>query len=162
MSENEGKKNISSIGIIKKLGRDLSKEDNQIGVEADIPIEEEVSRGVDIAEGLKVNEGITTPSTRERSQASGGAGIKDGKVNVFNISSGKIMERGLVQEEVGDQHKTTVDAVKSKEKIFVDRNSKKDFSSEKSQSEKFSILIIGIVVLLILLSFFLFKSVCTD
>ncbi len=99
MSEKEDKKSLSSIGVIKKTEKISPKEENLIGVEADIPVDsDEIVDVNNISEGLRVNDKSAGLVTDRSEVGETRLETKESQVQVFNISSGKVVKKNLYED----------------------------------------------------------------
>ncbi len=159
MSDNENKKGLFSINIVKKTEsaspeKVVERQGTEIGVEADIPIEGEcVDESLNISSNLKLNK--EPEQIKEESESPAKSEILEKKVQVFNISSGKVIEKGPF---TGEKEVKVSDPPAQVNKKFHS-------AIKEPQENTFNrILLIasGIVILLILLFVALSNSICVD
>jgi hypothetical protein len=157
MNEKEDKKTLSSIGVLKKTIEENKPERNDIGVEADIPVEGDNSETeVNLNAEWKVNQPQKVEEKKGETPESDGPKIdlkiSENRVQVFNISAGRVMEKDLSGPEETEK--------KTSSSIYVDKSvlekNKRPASAIKQNSQGLSSkliigIIIGIVLLLILI-----------
>ncbi len=97
MPDSEDRKGLFSVDVVKKTEKVSKNAETDIGVEADIPVEDEIADLGDLSSNLKINESISKPRIEE-SGVPVREEIKEKKIQVFNISSGKVIERDLLSE----------------------------------------------------------------
>jgi len=168
MPDNEDKKNLFSVDVVKKTEKVLEKKESEIGVEADIPIEDDGYISYEnLSSNLKPNESISQPPKNE-AQKSSSLEIKEKKFQVFNISSGKVIEKDLDQEEKLPEE-TFINKMEAKNiKTESPSNVNKDIRSavrtpEGREFNKMPLLILGGILVLIILLYFVFnKAICME
>ncbi len=163
MPDNEDKKTLSSIGVIKKTEKIIQKEEEQIGVEADIPVDgDEITNSDSLAEGLKLNENISAARTEEK-EPEIEIKPKESKVQVFNISSGKIIQKNIIDDEKPAETVINDNEQKAKPDLSSLPSVKKtrpafESNDKKSINKNFMIIVGVILVILVFLLIFVFKG----
>jgi len=162
MSDKEDKKSLSSIGVLKKTAEGDSTKEGEIGVEADIPVEgDNPIDDANLNTEWKVNQPQKVEEkkseTPEPESPKIDLKISESKVQVFNISAGRVMEKDLSEPKETDK--------KASSSIYVDKSvlekNRRPASAIKQNSQGVSSkLIIGIVagiILLLILIFLVFS-----
>lgn len=158
MSTGEDKKSISSIEVIKKTEKASKANDEQIGVEADIPVEtDEQFQSDTLFSDLKVNENVVEPKKVNENIEVESRPLGD-NIKVFNISSGKVIETKITSEPVVSDKEINL----KKEPIFIQGSERKGADHQYKKSyNKLIIIFMGIVIFLIVVTLIM-KSICEN
>ncbi len=162
MSKEEDKKSISTISVVKKTETVDNQKKEEIGVEADIPVEDDVSSdsinlsNVQLKNILEDEKGKKEEkkNTETTEIPPSGLELKENRVKVFDMSSGRVIEKDL--SETGSSSYSTL---KDSKKAVIDTSvvdvQKKAQSaiktSEDGSMKKWLLIGAGIILLLIVL-----------
>lgn len=161
MSDSEEKKNLSSINILKKTEKSKAEGADEIGVEADIPLDEEQdSDSLSLSTNLKPN--IKVETIKENVPP---PELKEQKVQVFNISAGKVIEQDIFSQQnkseigFGDKEREKISAPSQ---IRPSNRVTTVTKSEKKEGFNKLWLVLGSIVILLTLVYFIFAGKCSE
>lgn len=167
MSKEEEKKGISVVGTFKRTDLKSGKPNDEIGVEADIPIEEE--RGGDdlniSTSELRLNTGGVREREGERPRPAKAEAVpseidlNEKKVKVFDMSSGRVVEKDVVRM-VSNSQSTIKEEIKRQaiDLPTVDAQRKAQSDIKTSEGSRFPTrmwLILAAALILLILLFYL-------
>jgi hypothetical protein len=158
MSDSEEKKNITSIDILKKTQKSKVEGADEIGVEADIPIEDE--QDFSLSTNLKPN--IKVESVKDQTSA---PQLKEQKVQVFNISSGKVVKQDISSQQnksetvFGDGEKAKISLPPQ---IRAGNRITTVTKSENKEGINKLWLFLGGIIILVILVYFMFSNKCSE
>ncbi|MGB9599467.1 MAG: hypothetical protein ACPL7I_02850 [Myxococcota bacterium] len=166
MADKEEKKNLSSIELLKKTERSKEEEKGEIGVEADIPMEDELETdSLNLSSNLKPNINVGTAKKTEDVEPPRGIEFRGQKVQVFNISSGRVVEKDILNQERESKPDITDNNLQKVSIPSQVRQSNKMTSAIKSEgSEGINNLwlIVGGLIIILALIYLLFGSRCGE